>query len=446
MKKDWLEEKLYEGLSDYASPMDMEGSWNRLALRRKREKKRLFLWWLVGVSSILLLGMATFWALSPASQQKQVALSFLAIPQVPTTPASSATIPAPIVVGKQDGNSQKVSSKKAIAGVTPPVTKAPAPANLGQLSLPAPVPFSPGKEAQPTTIFMEEPAIGTLRPMLLPIEYLRLYPQQESKTLQAKLTPLALSIPTPKKQKQDGWWLGASFTLGQYKRQLKAAPEDSLRLGLVARREQSEQPLEAWSFALDLRKQLSKHLFIQSGLRHQLSFEKFTDHYERTFPKTLENQVTQIIQRADGSTTEIREDIEVKVTETVTSIFYNRQQVTEIPFLIGLSQAINKETGLNLGIGGSWAFLQQRQGQVHLNATSIGTYEPLSQTGYRKTNLWSIQAQMEVYQRLSPGIQAFVGGQVKAYSNTASASTYFTEQQQFFNAVLGFRVRLDWHD
>lgn len=444
MKKDWLEEKLKEKLNDYPSSIDLEASWAALADRREEKKKRGFFFWFVGTGMVLMLGAGLALGSSLWQIEQPRALSFFPvsltdktptvrlIPPIAQTAMAKPTLASPKLeeVKKESrvvAKHQKIEEdNNALASITPALNVLP----------------ENSEEDRPE---IQEIAVGfsqisEIKQPLSPLNSLLFPPSTTGESVRDELTALSLSRPFIRRKKQGAWWLGFSGTVGAFQRQLKGINE--MDQALVDRRLAAEKPLEAWSFSLDIRKGFAHRFFIQSGLRHQLSYESFTDQYEKSYEKILEDQVTQIIQRADGSTSEVRGTLSVQVKETTASLIYNQQSLTEIPVLVGMDILKARKSGVSLSLGGIYGLIQRKDGKAFSSSTSIGEYESLQTLHYRSASIWGGQIQMSVYQEIAPQFQFFGGIQLKSYLNMTEQKAYFSERQHFLNLALGLRFQL----
>lgn len=444
MKKDWLEEKLKEKLNDYPSPMDMEASWAALAERREEKKKRGFLFWFMGTAMVLASGVALALGSSLWQMEQPSDLSFFPISLKEKDETAQRRLPLPTIdprghspkfselVSQQEATRLGVNDQKKEELDQLKENSIPSTTLLTQLSQ------EESPEAQQAATAPRQ--ISEIEKPLNALNSLLLLPASSQLIGKEDLNPLPLSAPLARRLQAGAWWLGFSATAGTFQRQLKGGSEmDQL---LVDRRLEAEKPLEAWSFSLDIRKDVGQGLFIQSGLRHHFSYESFTDEYEKSYEKVLEDQLTQIIQRADGSTTEVRGDVTVEVKETTSNLIYNQQSLTEIPFMLGLAVLKARKSGVNLSLGGIYGLIQRKDGQAFANTNGVGEYASLQTLKYRSASIWGGQLQMDVFQEIAPQFQFFGGIQLKSYLNMAEQKTYFSERQNFLNLAVGLRFRL----
>lgn len=444
MKKDWLEEKLKEKLNDYSSPLDKEASWAALADRRKEKKKRGFLFWFMGTAMVLVLGAASALGASWWQMEQPSALSFFPVSLTGKAEMTQLTLPIPKI------NPTANSPKSAAVTVQQPAIQLIATQQEKEAVDPLKENIVPSgivhtkeseegvsPESQLTT---DAQQILEIEQTLSSLNSLILLPSSSKSLEKEELSALPLSAPLARRRQSGGWWLGFSGTVGTFQRQLQGASEmDQL---LIDRRLAAEKPLEAWSFSLDIRKDFGQGFFIQSGLRHHFSYESFTDEYEKTYEKVLEDQLTQIIQRADGSTTEVRGDVSVQVKETTANLIYNQQSLTEIPVILGIELLKTRKSGVDLSLGGIYGLIQRKDGQAFANTSGLGEYASLQTLNYRSASIWGGQLQMSVFQELAPQFQCFGGIQLKSYLNMAEQKAYFSERQNFLNLSLGLRFRL----
>lgn len=444
MKKDWLEEKLKEKLNDYPSSMDLEASWAALADRREEKKKRGFFFWFLGTGMVLILGTGLALGSSLWQMEQPRALSFFPVSLMDKTPTVQLSPPiAQTNMAKHRPTSpQLVAVEKETRGVAKHRKNEEVNNALGSITPALNVLPENSEEDEPE---VQEKAVDLsqileIEQSLSPLNSLIFSPSTTGESVRDKLTALSLSRPFIRRKKQGAWWLGFSGTVGAFQRQLKGINE--MDQALVDRRLSAEKPLEAWSFSLDIRKDFAQRFFLQSGLRHQLSYESFTDQYEKSYEKILEDQVTQIIQRADGSTSEVRGALSVQVKETTASLIYNQQSLTEIPVLVGMNLLEARKSGVSLSMGGIYGLIQRKDGKAFSSLTSIGEYESLQTLHYRSASVWGGQIQMSVYQEIAPQFQFFGGIQLKSYLNMTEQKAYFSERQHFLNLALGLRFRL----
>lgn len=452
MKKDRLEERLKSSLGEYPSPMDLEGAWARLEGARKKKKRRGILLWWFGITGAL------------------VGILFLTRqvePQEPIDTLSIATMPpSGIKTEKEEVLLRVADDKVELTSTSTDETKQPL--LPSQKSSSAPIVAKDRVEATEKTVIPQEAlALGKapkqeVKPSRNPRQALQSYLELANSTNHLPLLsvrswapeynapasrpdPLPLEAGRYQRRRGDNptWWIGISTSLGMHQRNLSINPNpNAVDEDWLSRRAATEKALESYSFSFDLRRDLGSGWYLQSGLRHQLTYEQFEDQYESTFDKVLEDQVTQIIQRADGTTTEIRDDVTIQVTESVYSSIYNTQNLTEIPLLMGYQQQLGTGVGLDVNAGVLYGLVQRKDGQVHQDATSLGEYEFLGQLPYRSSSVWGAQLQGGVYYSLTDSWQLFGGAQVKAYHNLATSAAGFTESQFLLSGVLGLRIRL----
>lgn len=444
MKKDWLEEKLREKLNDYPSPMDMEASWVALAERREEKKKRGFFFWFMGTAMVLGAGLALALGSSAWQMEQPSELSFFPISLngkaetaqlAPTLPKIAPAVNSPIsieAVRQQNVTPLLANDQQEVAFDQPKENRVPSSTILTKLS----------EEEKPEGqhVATAPQQVSEIEKSLQALNSLVLLPSAPQSLDQEDISALPLSAPLARRRQSGAWWLGFSATVGTFQRQLKGVSE--MDQALVDRRLVAEKPLEAWSFSLDIRRDFGQGFFIQGGLRHHFSYESFTDEYEKTYDKVLEDQLTQIIQRADGSTTEVRGDVSVQVKETTSNLMYNQQSLTEIPFILGIEVLKARKSGVNLSLGGIYGLIHRKDGQAFANTDGLGEYASLQSLNYRSASIWGGQLQMDVFQEVAPQFQLFGGIQLKSYLNMAEQKAYFSERQNSLNLALGLRFRL----
>jgi|GEM_PF-2459571 len=455
MKKDRLEEKLRGSLGEYPSPMDLEGAWSRLEQARSQKKRRgLLIWWLgiaggsIGVFVFALLfpnntlpgGSATVSELQHADTQEEE-FSLLLREEGQTPPQSiGLTLSAQTTIVDALNNSPayaqaveqgfKISSSKNQIEKGEPAEKT-AKESLENEILPS--------NSVASEVARQGVKIGRL--IQLQTAMPKLIILENRKRLE--FLPVAATGFRRSKNKGGEWWIGFSATIGLQQRNLTTNSSTSQDAGdLLTRRNATEKLMEAYSFSFDIRHDMGPHWYFQSGVRHQLSYEHFEDQYERTFDKVLEDQLTEIIQRADGTTSEIRGDVMVPVTESVNTSFYNTQNLTEIPVLVGYQQELTSKVSLDASLGFLYGLVQRKEGQVHASSTSIGSYQSLGQMPYRQSSLFGGQLQGAMNYKLSDRWQWYGGMQAKIYPNIVESNAEFSERQLMLNAVLGIRYRL----
>lgn len=446
MKKDWLEEKLKEKLNDYSSPLDKEASWAALADRRKEKKKRGFFFWFMGTAMVLVLGAASALGTSLWQMEQPSALSFFPVSLTGKAEMTQLTLPVPkidpavnspksVAVIVQQPATQLIATQQE-KGAVDPLKESTVLSGIAQVQA------KEGEEKMPlgSQLTTDAQQISEIEQALNSLNTLSLLPSSSEPLEKKELSALPLSAPLGRRRQSGGWWLGFSGTVGTFQRQLKELNE--VDQALVDRRLAAEKPLEAWSFSLDIRKDIEQGFFIQSGLRHHFSYESFTDEYEKSYEKVLEDQLTQIIQRADGSTTEVRGDVSVQVKETTANLIYNQQSLTEIPVVLGVELLKTRKSGIDLSLGGIYGLIQRKDGQAFANTSGLGEYASLQTLNYRSASIWGGQLQMSVFQELAPQFQFFGGIQLKSYLNMAEQKAYFSERQNFLNLALGLRFRL----
>lgn len=461
MQKDRLEEKLRTSLSEYPSPLDLEGAWSKLERTRNKEKKRrgVWFWWLGG--AVVLLGI--FIITRPDSVEQRIGLAADKLEEMETIPIVKADEPSntppqqsiALVERKNPLPSDRTLEDKGFSQVS---TAEKQTAELSLTKLPSsdsgPKTFNRGgisdessdietPSADDRTRVYAKALVPAMRQSLSTLPSLSIPPLQEVKSIIFEGLPLKEGSFRRIRQGPGSWWIGFSGSVGNQQRSLETNSAGNLGVeSLLARREVAEQELEAYSFSFDIRKDFGASWYFQTGLQHQIAFERFEDQYERTFDKVIEDQVTEIVQRADGTTTEIRGDVTVAVTESVVSTIYNTQNLTELPILIGYRQDLTDDLGLDLNLGVLYGFIQRKEGKVHKDANLIGDYETLSQLPYRNSNLWGAQVQTGLFYRLNENWRILGGLQAKLYPNIVDSNADFKEQQMRFNATLGLQFLL----
>lgn len=458
MKKDRLEEKLRGSLSEYPSPMDLEGAWSQLERTRNQKKRRgLLFWWLgiaggsIGVLLIaLLLPNSTLSDTSIATSNTQYIdhqeesiddSSGKKITEVEATVITSLPQSTPSV-----GSTNSVSLSPSFLEKTgQPLTTVPAKNQIAGEDLTEKSLDEPLFDASlaPASVVSEMTSRGTMGKKVIELATSAIAPSRLQEIPVLEALPLQATRYRRNRNKGGDWWIGFGATIGLQQRNLSINPSANQEVKeLLARRNASEKPMEAYSFSFDIRRDVGSNWYLQSGVRHQLGYEHFEDQYERTFDKVLEDQLTQIIQRADGTTTEIRGDVTIEVTESVNSSIYNTQNLTEIPLLVGYQQELTSKVSLDVSLGFLYALIQRKEGQVHESATSVGAYQALGQMPYRQSNLFGGQLQGTVTYRLGDPWEWYGGVQAKIYPNLVDANADFSERQLLLNAVLGIRYRL----
>ncbi len=448
MKKDWLEEKLRNDLGNYPSPMDLEGAWTKLEEARKEKKRRLIWIWRFGGVGFLLAGILIIFQIN-----KEPSIDYLPIPQISSKDdkvmADHITPKDDAIIKEINTSSTKVLSEPNIEPLSGPSTsiqKKERSITLNESTLAK----NPSKEANIP--------IGKSPNPLTPSE--AKYPENEQFSLLIPLPVLNLQLerPLPKpiffalpstptnlekrRRSKQELWVVLSGTVGSHHRKLGTNSSDSEINTLIERRDSSERALECYSFSFDIRQNFGSNWYWQSGIRHQLSFEVLEDQYQKVSSKILEDQVTQILKRADGTVSEVREDITVQVTETVMSTIYNTQNLIEIPLLIGYQKDLGPHFGFDVGMGMSYGFIQRREGSILAGPFSTNRYQALEDLNYRQSNIWGAQFQGSAYFDIGDQWQGFGGFQAKFYPNIAAGNANFYERQYFLNGVIGLRFRL----
>ncbi len=459
MQKDRLEEKLRKSLGEYPSPMDLEGAWSQLERTRNKKKRRgAWFWWIGGVGVLVAtLGLALIKPWGNNSSET------LATPTKKIEETESADTKAPEQIATITLSDDKIAKEMPIVLRSVVVSEKPLEtANLTEKSGPISglehnlrLESTSAEQSVKSADLADSHSIEEGK--RIGANSLKAADRQRQNALPSiKITPsihfdqdhfdalpLASRNYRRKKQKQEGLWIGFSSTLGIQDRNLGSTASATTETEtLLTRRNETEESLEAYSFSFDIRRDFRAGWYLQTGLRHQIGFEHFEDQYERTFDKILEDQVTEIIQRADGSITELRGTVTVPVTESVQSSIYNTQNLTEIPILLGYQQPLTDRVGVDLNAGILYGLIQRKEGQIHSLATEPGQYQSLSQLPYRRSNIWGGQLQGTISYQIGNQWVAFGGIQAKRYANLVLADETFFERQLVLNAVLGIRLKL----
>ena len=459
MQKDRLEEKLRTSLSEYPSPLDLEGAWSKLERTRNKEKKRrgVWFWWLGGAVAILGIFLITL----SDSVEQEIDFTSNKLEKKELTPLIQVEEPTNItsrqsLVEVETGKNLPIDNRAKekvlnLVSESDKQTKKPSPSSLPnsksntfnnrgmstKLSdIKTPSVADPSKEDARVLP-------STIRQSLSALPSRAISPLKEAASVSLKGLPLEEVRFRRKNQGAGSWWIGFSGTLGSQQRRLEVNSSDNSDIeSWLNRREAAEQELEAYSFSFDIRKDFGSNWYFQTGLRHQLAFDRFVDQYERTFDKVLEDQLTEIIQRADGTTTEIRGDVTVEVTESLSSTIYNTQNVTELPLLVGYRQDLTGDFGLDLNLGVLYGFVQRTEGMVFSDSNASGAYQSLGQLPYRPSNLWGAQLQAGITYQLGEKWRCLGGFQTKYYPNTVQSNADFREGRLLFNATIGMQFIL----
>lgn len=462
MQKDRLEEKLRANLGEYPSPLDLEGAWSQLERTRNKKKRGgIWLWWLGGVGAfvcalglVLIVPRMTNTSQEMAGNTHQTEGAELVSADKPIDRATMALSAAEPSRALSTENATGIPSKRATkmtgfleeqrASMDAAPEPSLVPASLEGASEKSPDPVQPGMREEERRRIELSRLKMTDRQRQFTLPSINISPEFSSlygKKFEA--LPLVGRRYRRKKSNVEGLWIGFSGTIGIQDRKLGSTETSTAETeALIDRRNSSEEALEIYSFGFDLRKTFSSNWYFQTGLRHQIGFEHFEDQYERTFDKILEDQLTEIIQRADGSVTEIRGPVNVTVTESVRSSIYNTQNMTEIPILIGYDQRLINNLGFDLNFGLLYGLIQRKEGQIHGPTTNPGEYQPLSQLPYRRSNIWGGQLQGTISYTLGDRWVAFGGVQAKRYFNLVQTGESFFERQLNLNAVIGLRLQL----
>ncbi len=462
MQRDRLEEKLRNSLSHYPSPMDLEEVWTKLERTRNQEKKRrvAWFWWLGGTVAVIGLLMITLPDLEDnqqvlaASQKADINATAAAKSENFKAAASQQRVDQAQVERIENGTvglNQQQQQLPLAFSVSPgvenrnlPIHKSfkPAASLVAQLDKKSSPKTDSVAEVRPTVYTRGVIATERIQPFANLSSHLTVL-QSETTETELKGLPFLQSLARRRGKYAGNWWIGFSTSVGIQERNLTVNTSRDMESELLQRRrEEAETELEAYSFSFDIRKDFRPNWYFQTGIRHQIAFEHFEDQYERTFDKILEDQVTEIIQRADGTTTEIRGEVTVPVTESVLSSIYNTQNLTELPLLVGYRKALTPDIGLDLNLGIIYGIIQRKEGQVHSTAESIGEYESLSQLPYRNSNLLGGQVQGGITYHLNEKWQLLGGLQAKVYPNLAKSNAGFREQQMLINATIGVQFIL----
>jgi len=218
----------------------------------------------------------------------------------------------------------------------------------------------------------------------------------------AELPPLSIS----KAPSAKLWEWGFAYQYAMIGRKIKGENTDYLN-----RRNTMEDFLEANHLNLRLRRYLKDHFFLESGIHIGRYRAKLVDQYQIFEQKVFENEVVEIIQ------TGLQEErIFGRVEGTQTLIHTNTrfQEYLEIsvPIQLGWQFPLTKTLSIDGMAGVRYSIWNKNDGYTYESATSIGTYQPLGELGYKKAGVITAVSSLLLNKKIGRGTKISTGIQV----------------------------------
>lgn len=408
MNKDWFDKALKNKLPDSATDFDLEAAWTALeSRRRKKPRRRVLAWWLLA-GFILLAGGGTawWWSAQPeltisgnrifsndhhaAGDQYSVGDHHGAGDQHPAGDRTGRPYAASRV-GETQSSTDNFSSIKNNLTTTQnpakPVTDNPRSSVEATLAVAQHGASGVGetqssagnissiKNDPTTTQNPSVPAANNPRSSVEAtrgagtIENVECLPTISGVNIQSgrpefPFKPVA-QMPAAerhKRRKASKWSVGAQAVFGTNQVSRSGAPD------YVTARNQEEKTLDMFQVGLDIRRQLNRHFFIQTGIQ----FAQWTD-VRRTLQTTEStrpdpNLLLERIIYPDGSIENIFGPGEVRVLSTTRETRYNRYRHIEAPILMGLTLPFGKRWQLDAAAGVAIGLVARPSG-----STTIGS-------------------------------------------------------------------------
>ncbi len=492
MKKDWLNHKLKGKLEGYASPLNSDQAWERLAAARQgkhRKKRRIFFFWLSGLSlclALLIIGIyqsqyvsspkelrnvqatipfnndkttaqenkaqATSTEESPSMHLKEssrtqlspnevvdatiqqvekrlVALNKI-IPQNQTGVSSSSSSPSP------SGISENVASGRIEDHPANPKIQQ----NPNQSSSPVQKTNVPDNNVEPVQQRHKSSLSSKNN-----------YPLQKIKTLRHSAIPTErqLIIPinsiversshkptTTAKQ----WIIGLT---GTYAKNWLRWTDIHQQQDYINRRQQSEKSLDSWQVQVQVQRQLGQHWFIQSGLTGRMAFSRFEDQYQTDSITVATIPVAQIIERQNGQRDSLSGTGNIRFSETGKLLVYNRHFQIAVPLYLGWQLPMTERTSLSVACGPVLTVYQSASGRTFADANSEGLYTSLKDLPYRKIDVQQVDIRLGLAYQLNRRwlLQAGLSGSWQ-WGNSLDAKLNYEERRHQIGGFLGLGITL----
>ena len=435
-KRNRLKHKLHQDLGE---DLDIELAWEDF--RQKKRKKRFFPWWQYSGCLLIILGglFAGIWLRPIANENSVVAIDSTKKGRKETSiikpnslenqailsPKSAIELTAAkaekIVSEKENTLAAIISSKNSISNDYMEInTTTFHPKKQQTINNPIQNKLTPFPIAKKDTLSLDE-----LQPTKTIAKYntqipntaLTVLPKstrllEEVPTLfnsltllRIKATELPLFTPKPS-TKPSLWEIGLIYQLSTVNRHLKGG-----NTSYNDRRNINENFLEANQLQIAIRRKIRPHFYLQSGVHIERYRAKIIDEFQTFEPKVFESQVVEIIR--DGLTEEnVIGDVTGTQENFYANIRFQQYIATSIPIQLGIQYPLTSALSVDFNTGVRLSVWHKHIGNTFQSASSIGTYQPISDLGYKTAGVITGQSSLSLshkigqYSKINLGIQA----------------------------------------
>ncbi|MCB9331651.1 MAG: hypothetical protein H6574_11245 [Lewinellaceae bacterium] len=357
MNKDSFDKALKNKLPDSAADFDVEAAWTDLELRRRKQpKRRGLVWWFWAAGFALLLGGGATWWWSAQPVAKQITTGDQIISDDRVSKGDHGSADDHVFAGDRKGRPYGASH----------VIETPSPANDIQPATEKPETSHIPNASDATTVRSTVGAtlaVAQHKADTHPLAIVKPQPVAKPKSVakpEFSLKPVAQIPPAEryKRRKAPKWSVGAQVIFGTNQVRRSGMPD------YVAVRNQEEKTLDMFQGGLDVRRQLNRHLFIQTGIQYAqwTDVRRSVQTTESTRPDS--NLLLERIIYPDGSIENVFGPGEVKVLSTTKATRYNRYRHIEVPVVAGLAFPVGSRWQLEAAAGLAIGLVSRHSGSA----------------------------------------------------------------------------------
>ena len=443
MKRNQLEQKMFEKFEAYESDLDLNQAWETLERKRRKPRRKGIIIFIFGIG-IFGAGL-TFHFTNPdnlsASVSENSAQKYIETQPLPTS----------IIQEKTDRESEAIimaGKPSEISSIKLPYVKKESTVNFHSKSNPEQENLAKDNDfdllhPQISSIEIEPsgPSLFSTIPLVAmfnPIKRSELHLLEFRRMDQPMSSLIPLMLP---RRKNKNWWIGISLSYGKSYKTLQA--KDQTQSELAQLQDQLIRPLDAFSLELLIEKKIRRNFYLKGGLIFAHRTDRLDDQYERNYTELRPEQLVEVIRKPNGTEEFIYEEAEVQLQEATTTTKYLRNQLFSIPLLAGFEFPVKNNLSFRIYGGMAYSFLIKHRGQTFETINSRGTYVDRSTLPYKKSGLWQALATLEVNYKFNSNTMIFFGlNSSFDMNNLQKANSGIIEKYQFLGGQIGIKKSL----
>jgi len=375
--------------------LDLDQAWSEFK-KEKKPTRRIPFWWCFGLGSILLLGVVGYFGnyINLKMNGQETAANLLhpstAVPSFETSSSKKEKQATTSKENTTSSNRTKLNKSKAKAERIPSIQKR----NPSIVQTPDLERKSQLVEqdrgvvidnTENNTPLKEEALINNTELEVTTIASLQSFLFHDK----IERIPVPEQTPPPTLNSKK-WNIGIQYTLANAHRNISGGQEE------YTQRRQEEEFLESNRIELLVSRNLSTHLFFQTGLSlNQYRSKLMEDIQTITSPVRYEDVITET-HTQNNITQEIRGIAEGSQLAINRFTRYQKYQTLSIPLRIGVRVPLSPSWSIAASSGISFSLYGQTKGLTIASAVPDGNYIPLSQLGYKKVGVLEGMGQLSI--------------------------------------------------